>query len=652
MIRLCHYQGHFGLRLIAEGYCDLPRENFGQVETLSTCDSQAVHCNYHYTKQARLLHKSDEDIPPEEWIYVKRDQAHLNNDKLNIPIRDDGQPYAISSLYKDQQEILFVVLNKIKEWINCRNIRNFKPLMMTINGPGGSGKSVLIQTIIAVLRTQFCTNKVALVAAPTGSAAFNVNGETLHRLVSIGISKNEEPLSDAKKKILLERFSDLLCLIIDERSLLSATTISKAETRIKTTIHNSLGDISEYFGGLPVVLLVGDDYQLPAQGGIIQLLARKKLEGVSARGVKIIQECGKKVMHLSTSRRMADSQQSQKTLLQKIRKGAVDLTDKDIKKLLSLRLDNIQKNHGPDTVQNIKKKSVFLYYTNKKKDTKNMEMLHEVSSPDNPVAIIKPKTTGPHAGKSIARHFSDSKPLQSTFLCIGSRVAINGVNHYPEWGLYNGACGIVQEIIFKDEKANPNNGDIPNYIVVEFPSYKGPSWDTLNPTHVPIPPVTHICAKKCCTRKVVPLILAWGITIHRFQGQSAGPVDKNKIPNPYECLICDPHDSSAENTHLGVFYTAISRATTLGDDNGLNSAFYLEGKEATEDRMKNIGQKQNSRDYHDTFVKRAKWVQSLSENTYKSPLTQEQQNDIKKWVTASRYTREDIQRILIQRQLE
>jgi hypothetical protein len=82
------------------------------------------------------------------------------------------------------------------------------------------------------------------------------------------------------------------------------------------------------------------------------------------------EECGRKVMHLSTSRRMADSQRFEKTLLQKIRKGAVDLTEKDIKRLLSLRLDNIQEKHGLDTVQNIKKKSVFLYYTNKQKRCK------------------------------------------------------------------------------------------------------------------------------------------------------------------------------------------------------------------------------------------------------------------------------------------
>ena len=68
--------------------------------------------------------------------------------------------------------------------------------------------------------------------------------------------------------------------------------------------------------------------------------------------------------------------------------------------------------------------------------------------------------------------------------------------------------------------------------------------------------------------------------------------------------------------------------------------------------LRNIGQKQNSRDYHDTFVKRAKWVNSLNENTYKNPLTENQQNDIKKWVTTSKYTSADIQKILIQRQMK
>ena len=72
----------------------------------------------------------------------------------------------------------------------------------------------------------------------------------------------------------------------------------------------------------------------------------------------------------------------------------------------------------------------------------------------------------------------------------------------------------------------------------------------------------------------------------------------------------------------------ISRATTLGDNDGLNSAFYLEGKEAVEDRMRNIGQKQNGRDYHDTFMERAKWVQYLNENTYKNLLSENQQKEL------------------------
>jgi hypothetical protein len=68
-----------------------------------------------------------------------------------------------------------------------------------------------------------------------------------------------------KKKGFDQEVSHMLCLIIDERSLLSASDLG--EKRIKGTIHNSMGNLNEYFGGLPVLILVGDDYQLPAQDG-------------------------------------------------------------------------------------------------------------------------------------------------------------------------------------------------------------------------------------------------------------------------------------------------------------------------------------------------------------------------------------------------
>lgn len=53
------------------------------------------------------------------------------------------------------------------------------PLRMIISGTAGTGKSYLINCLRLLLR-----DKVR-VAAPTGVAAFNVDGHTLHSLLSL-----------------------------------------------------------------------------------------------------------------------------------------------------------------------------------------------------------------------------------------------------------------------------------------------------------------------------------------------------------------------------------------------------------------------------------------------------------------------------------
>ena len=113
--------------------------------------------------------------------------------------------------------------------------------------------------------------------------------------------------------------------------------------------------------------------------------------------------------------------------------------------------------------------------------------------------------------------------------------------------------------------------------------------------HVPIPTSTYASQRNggCCTRTNLPLTLAYARTIHKFQGQSAGPVDKGKIPNIYGCIICDPDKSEVEGRALGLFYTALSQATTLGDDDGLNSAIYFTGEDFNEKRIRNLGKRKN-----------------------------------------------------------
>lgn len=134
---------------------------------------------------------------------------------------------------------------------------------------------------------------------------------------------------------------------------------------------------------------------------------------------------------------------------------------------------------------------------------------------------------------------------------------------------------------------------------------------------VPIPIITVRCMKNCCTRTFLPLDLAFARTIHRFQGLSAGPVDEGKIPNMYECIICDPDIQGSECRATGLLYTGTSRATTLGDKDGLNSAIYFQGKDFTRSRIQNVTKKTNSQYEFENVKRRREWVMHLKANTVK-----------------------------------
>ena len=123
------------------------------------------------------------------------------------------------------------------------------------------------------------------------------------------------------------------------------------------------------------------------------------------------------------------------------------------------------------------------------------------------------------------------------------------------------------------------------------------------------------CKFKCCQRSFLPLELAFARTLHRFQGLSAGPVDEGKIPNMFGMIICDPDVRAVEGRATGFFYTMLSRATTLGDENGLNSAIYFTGPHLTKERIQNLTLKTNSNQTLQNVQRRAKWVYHLKQNT-------------------------------------
>ena len=144
--------------------------------------------------------------------------------------------------------------------------------------------------------------------------------------------------------------------------------------------------------------------------------------------------------------------------------------------------------------------------------------------------------------------------------------------------------GKVIDIVFAKDN-NPNEGHPPLYVICDYPEYCGPVFDTLNKTYIPIAPIDAMCKFKCgCKRTYLPLTLAYGKTIHTFQGQNVGPVNKGQRPNALQKIIVDPGTRAFEGISPGLFYTLLSRVTTLGTlGEKFSSAIYFIWKNMTID---------------------------------------------------------------------
>ena len=451
--------------------------------------------NLFFFKERKLLNPS---VEPEHWLeHVINNHNTSNSNAVHIPHKMNGEDYKVFSLFDDQQVILATILKTLHDWVTMEDKTKFKPLRLILNGSGGTGKSVLINTLVTVMRKMFDNDKVVHITAPTGAAAFNVNGETIHRLMEINPSDPDYipgTMSSGTKQRLLDKLRTTLALIIDERSLLGSNLFGNTELKFKETIFGGL--LSELdWGGLPILILVGDDYQLPPvkkEGGLEVLLNNTK-EGNRSKstihGKRKMKQCAEFVMELHRSRRLKEGREQDRQLINRIRlaydiPGINDeekerLVSNDVKKLLSLHLSAIATRHGDEVCKQIEEKSIYLYYRNEPRIKKNTECLANCCSPQNPVAFCPVFAFGKH-GKAVRGHFKEEAP-ENVLLCVGSRVSLENRNFFPSWGLHNGACGTVQEIVF-GKGTNPNNKQLPQYIVIDFPQYCGPIWDVDHPT--------------------------------------------------------------------------------------------------------------------------------------------------------------------------
>lgn len=123
-----------------------------------------------------------------------------------------------------------------------------------LTGKAGTGKSSLLKTILKD------TNKKVVVAAPTGIAARNIGGSTLHSTFNLPIGLLFVGSSDLQKIFYreekLELLQEMQLLVIDEISMVSSYILDCIDYLLR-----SVRGSNEDFGGVQL-LLIGDPYQL------------------------------------------------------------------------------------------------------------------------------------------------------------------------------------------------------------------------------------------------------------------------------------------------------------------------------------------------------------------------------------------------------
>ena len=128
-------------------------------------------------------------------------------------------------------------------------------------GSAGTGKSVLMRSIISQFRNKFRSDVDRLaITASTGLAACVIEGQTLHSWAGIGLGK--EPVPELVKKIkrnakTRQRWLRTKALVVDEISMVDGELFDKLE-QIARMLRNN----GRPFGGIQLVV-TGDFFQLP-----------------------------------------------------------------------------------------------------------------------------------------------------------------------------------------------------------------------------------------------------------------------------------------------------------------------------------------------------------------------------------------------------
>ena len=184
----------------------------------------------------------NDEIPKPEIVYTEQVSATEVAKKFSLNT-------AQSAVFNLVIESLFIV--------------SILQRLIYMGGEGGTGKTRVIQAIVYYFSINQKRHEL-LLAAPTGSAACLINGETIHRLLKISTFAKQKVTKGTASRIrkLQTMWRNVRFLIIDEVSMLSQDMLNKISQALQLAKDNQLP-----FGGI-TVLFSGDFAQLPPIKGL------------------------------------------------------------------------------------------------------------------------------------------------------------------------------------------------------------------------------------------------------------------------------------------------------------------------------------------------------------------------------------------------
>lgn len=383
-----------------------------------------------------------------------------------------------------------------------------------LTGGAGTGKSTFIKYLKLNLKNEL--NKNCIVLAPTGVAAVNVGGQTIHSFFNFktDVFENNEIKLSMKNSVL--DYTDLI--IIDEISMVSSWMIDHIDYALRLWF-----DKRKAFGGKQM-LLIGDCFQLPpiADNNEIKQKYFERWDSPFFFAGKVFETVDVEAVQLKKIYRQKDDE-AYIHMLNRIRKCEQGY-EKDIEFL----------NENYFIENRLKTKNIpdeCLLLTTKNNDAEKFNTMKMFNLQQN--GAYKKTYEGFVSGKFNFEHFLTPVTLD---LCVGAKVMITKNISNKTIKLANGDMGKIVgfgsdyvEVEVKNE----------NYrLYRETWNSLRYTWDNQNKR---IQQVTEGSFTQ------IPLKLGWAVTIHKSQGLTLDAVAID---------AADAWDS-------GQIYVALSRARNL-----------------------------------------------------------------------------------------